>query len=91
MSEVSTAPAALEADITIANAASTSPGERLLRFLGYARLESSDFIGDYYMWGNILNVIGSLGYLACDLSRGVSATDYSRFVISVGHTFIAFH
>jgi hypothetical protein len=45
--------------VRAAHAAVTSPSERLLRYLGYARVTKDDFVADFYMWGNILNVIGS--------------------------------
>jgi hypothetical protein len=55
-------------------AALTSPVERLFRYLGYARITSADILQDYCMWGNVLYTVGSIGYLACDATRGVSST-----------------
>ena len=65
----------------------STPGRRLVLFLGAFHSSPSDFLNDYYLWGNILYLVAALGYVAVDWSKGF--LDHHEITDDVGCSLLA--
>jgi hypothetical protein len=61
--------------------------QRLALFLGAVRESPGDFLGDYYLWGNILYTFAAAGYFACDFTGAYLSTHGN--IRNVGYILLA--